>query len=100
MPAATIEAPRVGTISVTDTSNKTIKALGWQVIIWNDDVNTFQHVESCLQKHLHYEQAKATKTTKEINDKGKAIVYQGHKEKAEFYCESLQSEGLNATLSK
>ena len=100
MAVATPEAPRVGTINVTDASCKTNKALGWVVIVWNDDVNTFQHVEGCLQKHLHYEQVKAAKTAKEINDKGKATVYQGHKEKAEFYCESLQGEGLNATLSK
>lgn len=95
MPAA-VKEPEVTNLSVWKTS----KALGWSVIIFNDDVNSFQHVEDVLQRHLHFTQEKAAETAKKIHKDGKACVYTGHREKSEHYKELLCSEGLNAVLTK
>ena len=84
----TIERPRVGGPG-TGTGG------AWNVIVKNDDHNTFDGVASALASHIPgigldqgYQMAER------IHRAGLAIVWSGHKELAEHYWDMLRGEGL------
>jgi ATP-dependent Clp protease adaptor protein ClpS len=67
----------------------------WNVIVRNDDHNTFEHVARSLAKTLPgvgYEQGMAFANT--IHNRGQAIVWTGQKEPAEHFWEQLEIAGL------
>jgi len=86
------------TITISDTSSKTEKALNWKVIVWNDDVNTFEHVIASLMKVIKCDKEKAEKYTLQVHKEGCSVVWSGHKEYAEAKAFHLCNEGINASI--
>ncbi len=72
----------------------------WVVIVWNDPVNLMTYVVFVLQKLFGYGLEKATKLMLDVHHKGKAVVSNGTKEKAEFDVARLHAHGLWATMQK
>ena len=67
----------------------------WNVIVLNDDHNTFQGVASALSSVLpgvDYQQGMALANT--IHHTGLAVVWSGQQEQAELYWEQLAGHGL------
>jgi ATP-dependent Clp protease adaptor protein ClpS len=67
----------------------------WRVIVLNDDHNTFQGVAGALSQVLPgvtYEQGMAL--ANRIHNTGQAIVWSGHRERAEHYWHELEARGL------
>jgi ATP-dependent Clp protease adaptor protein ClpS len=67
----------------------------WNVIVLNDDHNTFEGVAFALASTipgLSYERGMALATR--VHNTGRAIVWSGHKEVAELYWDQLQGHGL------
>ena len=67
----------------------------WQVIVLNDDHNTFDGVAHALSSVLpgvSFEQG--MKFANRIHTTGRAVVWSGQKEPAELYWEQLKSLGL------
>ena len=67
----------------------------WNVIVRNDDHNTFEHVARSLAKTLPgvgYQQGMAFANS--IHSSGQAIVWTGQKEPAEHFWEQLEIAGL------
>ena len=67
----------------------------WNVIVLNDNHNTFQGVAFALSSTLpgvSYE--RGLKIADRIHNSGRAVVWSGHKEAAELYWESLRGFGL------
>jgi ATP-dependent Clp protease adaptor protein ClpS len=67
----------------------------WQVIVLNDDHNTFDGVAHALAAVLPgvgFEQGMSF--ANRIHSSGRAVVWSGHKEQAELYWEQLQARGL------
>jgi ATP-dependent Clp protease adaptor protein ClpS len=67
----------------------------WNVIVMNDDHNTFQGVAFALSAVLpgvDYEQGMAF--ANRIHNRGLAIVWSGSQEQGELYWEQLQGHGL------
>jgi ATP-dependent Clp protease adaptor protein ClpS len=67
----------------------------WNVIVLNDDHNTFEHVARTLAKVIPgvtLDQGHAF--ANRIHNTGKAIVWTGQKEPAELYWEQLKGAGL------
>ena len=67
----------------------------WNVIVLNDDHNTFQGVAFALSSvipGLDYDKGMAL--ANRIHARGQAIVWSGHKEQAEHYWEQLAAHGL------
>ena len=78
-----------------DTGDGTGLGKPWQVIVLNDDHNTFQGVAFALSAVLpgvDYDKGMAFANT--IDAKGLAVVWSGHQEQAELYWEQLQGHGL------
>ena len=74
----------------------------WKVIVQNDGHNTFEGVAFALSTVLPgvgYDQGMAF--ANRIHSSGRAIVWSGHRERAEHYWSQLQGHGLTmAPLDK
>lgn len=78
----------------TDTEEKESKRL----IIWNDDVNSFQHVIICLMKYCGHELHQAEQLAIMIDGVGKASVKTGDEKVLKPICEALCDNGLSAEI--
>jgi ATP-dependent Clp protease adaptor protein ClpS len=72
------------------------------VIVLDDDVNTFQHVVDALVRHLPGMQPdRAWELAHRIDGEGSAVVWSGPLEQGELYHQLLAAEGLTmAPLSR
>ena len=67
----------------------------WNVIVRNDDHNTFDHVASTLARVLPgVTLERGYAFAERIHNGGLAIVWSGHRELAEHYWDALRSAGL------
>ncbi len=67
----------------------------WNVIVLNDNHNTFQGVAVALAATIpsvSYDQG--LRIADRIHSSGRAIVWSGHRERAELYWEQLRGYGL------
>ena len=67
----------------------------WQVIVLNDDHNTFDGVAFALSSVLPgvgFDQGMSY--ANRIHTSGRAVVWSGHKERAELYWQQLKDYGL------
>ena len=70
----------------------------WNVIVMNDNHNTFEGVASALSSTIpDVSYNRGLQLADRIHASGRAIVWSGHKEVAEHYRQQLQGHGL--TLS-
>ena len=68
---------------------------GWKVIVLNDNHNTFEGVAAALSRVLpgvSYDRGMQMANT--IHSSGRAIVWSGHRERAELYWTGLRESGL------
>ena len=74
--------------------------LGWdsQVVLFNDDVNTFEHVIRCLVSIFGHGERLATKIAVEAHVRGRAIAEVEERAKAEVHAAALRAGGLRATV--
>jgi ATP-dependent Clp protease adaptor protein ClpS len=67
----------------------------WQVIVLNDDHNTFDHVAKTLARVIPGVSVdQGYRFADRIHNSGQAIVWTGAKEPAELYWEQLKAAGL------
>ena len=72
----------------------------WIVIVWNDPINLMSYVTWVFQKLFGYPRPKAEKLMWDVHTKGKAVVSNGTREKAESDVSRLHAHGLWATMQK
>ncbi|MEX1124260.1 MAG: ATP-dependent Clp protease adapter ClpS [Acidimicrobiia bacterium] len=72
----------------------------WQVIVWNDPVNTMAYVVYVFRKLFGYDDQKATHLMLQVHFDGRARVSDGPREKAEVDCYRLHGHGLWATMEQ
>ena len=63
----------------------------WKVVLWNDDVTTFQFVIELLQSLFRKPQGEAVNLTHEIHNRGAATVEVTSRERAELYVDQVKS---------
>ena len=86
--AATIELPRVD-------GPDTGVGGAWQVIVRNDDHNTFEHVARTLARVIPgVDYPRGMGFANAIHNSGKAVVWSGQREPAELYWEQLSEAHL------
>jgi ATP-dependent Clp protease adaptor protein ClpS len=67
----------------------------WNVIVLNDNHNTFQGVAFALSSTLpEVDYDEGIRMADRIHNTGRAVVWSGHKEPAELYWEKLKASGL------
>ena len=72
----------------------------WVVLVWNDPINLMSYVTHVLQKLFGYSTEKATQLMLDVHHKGRAVVSNGTREKAELDVFRLHEYGLWATMQK
>ena len=72
----------------------------WIVIVWNDPINLMSYVVYVFQKLFGYSRDKATSLMLDVHHKGRAVVSNGSREKAELDVFRLHEHGLWATLQQ
>jgi ATP-dependent Clp protease adaptor protein ClpS len=88
MSTETIERPRIGGPGSGLGGN-------WQVIVLNDDHNTFDHVAATLARVIPgISLDQGHRIADRIHNSGRAIVWSGPREPAELYWEQLKDAGL------
>ena len=68
------------------------------LIVWNDDVNTFDWVITALMEICQHTAEQAEQCALFIHFKGKYAVKQGIYEKLRPMCEGLLDRGISATI--
>lgn len=72
----------------------------WIVLVWNDPINLMSYVTLVLQKVFGYSKEKATALMLDVHHKGRAVVSNGSREKAEIDVFRLHEHGLWATMQQ
>jgi ATP-dependent Clp protease adaptor protein ClpS len=72
----------------------------WIVLVWNDPINLMSYVTYVLQKVFGYSNEKAESLMLDVHEKGRAVVSNGSKEKAELDVFRLHEHGLWATMQQ
>lgn len=72
----------------------------WIVLVWNDPINLMSYVTLVLQKLFGYSLEKATSLMLDVHHKGRAVVSNGTRERAELDVYRLHEHGLWATMQR
>ena len=72
----------------------------WIVLVWNDPINLMSYVTFVFQKLFGYSLGKATELMMDVHEKGRAVVSNGTREKAELDVFRLHEHGLWATMQR
>jgi len=86
--------------TLIETAHETVTVLTEQkdLIVFNDDVNTFDHVIESLIKVCKHEVEQAEQCTWIIHFNGKCQVKRGEYEKLEPLCTALLDRGISAEI--
>ena len=68
------------------------------LVVFNDDVNTFEHVINTLVKVCKHSMEQAEQCTLLIHYKGKCIVKHGSFKELRPLCEAILDAGITATI--
>ncbi|HWV74424.1 MAG TPA: ATP-dependent Clp protease adaptor ClpS [Pseudosphingobacterium sp.] len=69
-----------------------------RLILWNDEVNTFDHVIHCLMKYLDYSESQAEKIAWKVHTEGKCAVLEGTFTEVDVYRKILKEQGLTVSI--
>ena len=98
MPA--VAPPRKETTPAVRSDDGLGNGLGWdsQVVLYNDDVHTFDYVIAALCAVFGHGAQLAGQIAREAHTKGRAIAEVEEREKAEAHAAILKAGGLRATV--
>lgn len=80
------------------TAPEEVEVEGKQLIVYNDDFNTFDHVIDSLIKVCKHDPIQAEQCTFLIHYKGKCLVKKGSYEALEPMCTALLERGITAEI--
>lgn len=88
----------------TETSQETeildAHAAMFQLIVWNDDINTFDWVTQTLIEVCKHEKEQAEQCTMYIHFKGKYAVKEGDYDLLKSMCDGITDRGIGATIEE
>ena len=94
----TFASSQPGQVQEVDQADETKSDRPWIVIVWNDPINLMSYVTFVFQKLFGYSLEKATELMLDVHHKGRAVVSNGSRERAEFDVYRLHEHGLWATM--
>lgn len=75
-----------------------LEAQELSIVLYNDDVNTFDHVIHCLMRYCGHGAEQAEQCAWITHLKGKCAVKNGSVDELKVPCEALLSNGLSAVI--
>ncbi|MGN6401309.1 MAG: ATP-dependent Clp protease adaptor ClpS [Flavisolibacter sp.] len=88
----------IDSFEIEDVLTDTIDPL--QLIVWNDEVNTFEWVIESLMEVCDHSYEQAEQCAYIIHFKGKYAVKEGFYEKLKPMCDAITDRGIGATLEE
>ena len=90
-------------VSVKEESQEFVETILLEVdqkdlILYNDDHNTFEHVISCLQNYCDHSSIQAEQCAWIVHNNGKCNVKRAPLDKLKPICEALLDAGLSAVI--
>ncbi|HTQ64946.1 MAG TPA: ATP-dependent Clp protease adaptor ClpS [Puia sp.] len=76
----------------------TIAEHPYNLIVWNDEVNTFEWVIQTLIEICHHSEEQAEQCAMLIHTKGKYAVKQGSYDDLKPMCDAITERGIGATI--
>lgn len=70
----------------------------FQLIVWNDEVNTFQHVIDTLMEICGHSAEQAEQCAMIIHSQGKYAVKSGNYDELKLMCDAITDRGIGATV--
>lgn len=70
----------------------------YNLIVWNDDVNTFDWVIETLMEVCHHTREQAEQCSLIVHFKGKCAVKNGEYETLKPMCDAITERGIGATI--
>ncbi|MCU1365097.1 MAG: clpS [Ilumatobacteraceae bacterium] len=93
-------APTPVVVDRPDQDETVAPDIPWIVLVWNDPINLMSYVTFVFQKLFGYSIEKATELMLDVHEKGRAVVSNGTREKAELDVFRLHEHGLWATMQR
>ena len=81
-----------------DIQLEAIDTADYELVLYNDDVNTFDHVINCLVKYCNHDIYQAEQCAWIVHSKGKCSVKSGQYTLLEPLCTALCDQGLSAQV--
>ena len=94
-----IEGRYIDTEELLEADLLTHKEEVYNIILYNDDVNTFEWVIECLVKYCNHDSIQAEQCAHIVHYKGKCAVKEGSIEELKPICETLLEKGLSAEIN-
>lgn len=86
-------------IEVSEKVESAIKNLfNSSIVLYNDDVNSFEHVILCLMKYCNHNPIQAEQCAFIVHNRGKCSVKNGSYEELKPICEALLENKLSAKI--
>lgn len=98
--ASAAPEPETTVAVAEDQETRTKKLPPYNVIILNDEEHTFEYVIELLTKLFRHPLPVAEALTWQIHNRGRAVVYTTHKEKAELKREQVVSYGADPRMKE
>lgn len=89
---------RTETLTETVTEVLTEYEKSFQIVVWNDEVNTFEWVIETLIEVCGHSEEQAEQCAMIIHSRGKYAVKNGSYDKLKPQCEAITERGIGATL--
>jgi ATP-dependent Clp protease adaptor protein ClpS len=83
-----------------DSAVDVLEDLPWNLIVWNDEVNTFEWVIETLIEICGHSQEQAEQCAMLIHTQGKYAVKRGSYEELEPLCTAITDRGIGATIEE
>lgn len=90
--------PNVNPVELDEVDLLTEETLGFRLIVWNDEVNTFEWVITTLIEICKHSQEQAEQCALLIHTQGKYAVKRGSYETLKPMCEAICDRSINATI--
>ncbi len=81
-----------------ETETDVLEQVTPSLVLFNDDVNTFEHVIDCLQKICAHTVEQATQASILVHHKGKCVVKNDAHDQLKPMCHALLDAGLSAKI--
>ena len=90
------ESPEIDVVEELDEVVEHVKL--WSLVVFNDDVNTFDHVINCLIRYCDHTLEQAEQCAYIVHYNGKCTVKTGSYDDLEPRCSSMLKANLSAEL--
>jgi ATP-dependent Clp protease adaptor protein ClpS len=96
--AVQLNNPRTVELTEMETDLLTLTEHPYSLIVWNDEVNTFEWVIETLMDICHHTTEQAEQCAMIIHTQGKYAVKQGTYEELKPMCDAITERGIGATI--